>query len=396
MRAASDAAELKAPDLSARAAGLRYICNESHGITRKKRGKTFKYIDVSGTEVTDEETLARIKRLAIPPAWTEVWICPNPDGHLQATGRDARGRKQYRYHPRWREVRDESKYARMIAFAKTLPKIRQRLAQDLGRPGLPREKILATVVKLLETGFIRVGNEEYARANKSYGLTTLQDKHVKVRGGAMRFEFRGKSGKDHQIDIHDPYLARIVKHCQDLPGQELFQYIDENGRQLDVTSTDVNEYLREVTGQEFTAKDFRTWAGTVLAAMALQEVEKATTQKAAKKNIIRAIESVAERLGNTPTICKKCYVHPAVVDAYLEGIVIQMARRNARLALKDEQLRPEEKAVLQLLERRLEAEKSKPSLLQQLEASLQHRQKGKGRVKERMQRQVAMAAPSRD
>jgi DNA topoisomerase-1 len=274
---------------------------------------------------------------------------------LQATGRDARGRKQHRYHPRWRETRDQTKFTRLIAFARALPGIRKRIRADLKRSGLPRSKVLAAVVNLLEVSLIRVGNDEYARDNKSYGLTTMRDHHVDVSGARMRFQFRGKSGKKHAIDITDRRLAKIVKECQDLPGQEIFQYIDDDGKRQDVKSEDVNEYLREITGQDFTAKDFRTWAGTVLAAIALQEFDKFDSQTQAKKNVLRAIEAVAERLGNTPSICRKCYVHPMVLDAYMQGALLRTARQRAQEQWNSSitRLRPEETAVLALLQKRL-------------------------------------------
>jgi DNA topoisomerase I len=342
------------------------------GFSRQRAGKGFVFLDSRGKVIRDEPTLRRIKSLAIPPAWTDVWICPLSNGHLQATGRDARGRKQHRYHPRWREVRDDAKYARTIAFAKALPKIRRRVVRDLKLPGLSRNKVLATIVKLLEMSLIRVGNEEYANNNSSYGLTTMLDRHVKVNGSKMHFRFQGKSQKNHTIDVENPVLAKIVKSCQDLPGQELFQYIDERGRRQDVKSEDVNEYLREAVGGDFTAKDFRTWSGTVLAAMALAEFRKFDSKAQAKRNIIRAIETVAERLGNTPTICRKCYVHPAVIDSYLDGetfrVVRQRAERQMRTSLA--KLRPEEASVLTLLQQRVKAQANGTLLRSQLGASL--------------------------
>ena len=304
---------------SAKAAGLRYVYDRRPGITRKRWRGGFRYTGADGVVVRDEETLRRIKALAIPPAWTEVWICPIANGHLQATGRDAKGRKQSRYHARWREVRDEVKYERMLAFGAALPGIRRRVEEDLGRAGLPREKVLATIVRLMEVTFIRVGNEEYARANHSYGLTTMRRKHVVVEGGTIRFQFVGKSGKKHVIGVEDRRLARIVARCRDVPGYELFEYLDEDGVAHEVDSGDVNEYLREMTREHFTAKDFRTWAGTVLACAMLGECGAFETEKQGKTNVVRAIERVAERLGNTPSVCRKCYVHPAVVEAYLGG-----------------------------------------------------------------------------
>ena len=278
----------------------------------------------------------------IPPAWTDVWICPDPRGHIQATGRDARGRKQYRYHPRWREVRDEDKYGRLADFGRALPAIRRRIDRDLRRRGLPREKVLAAVVKLLETTFIRVGNDEYARQNRSYGLTTMRDAHVRVAGSKVRFLFRGKSGVEHQLELDDRRLARIVKQCRDLPGQELFQYLDERGAVVDVGSEDVNAYLKEITGTEFTSKDFRTWAGTVLAARLLGQAEPQSSVTAGKREIARAIDEVAKRLGNTRAVCRKCYVHPAVIEAYLDGSITRaLARPTAA-----------EAAILRLLKKR--------------------------------------------
>ncbi len=373
-RAEEDVAVVAAAKESAKSAGLRYINDGMPGIQRIPHGKNFTYSTADGKPVRDENTLARIKRFAIPPAWTDVWICPLENGHLQATGRDAKGRKQHRYHPRWREVRDESKYNRMLEFAKTLPKIRTRVERDLARKNLPREKVLATLVKILETGLIRVGNEEYEKQNQSYGLTTLKDRHAKIRGGTVQFKFKGKSGKHHEIDLTDARLARIVKRCQDLRGQELFQYVNADGKIQDVTSGDVNDYLREISGGEFTAKDFRTWAGTVLAAIALREFEKFDSQAQAKKHVRAAIERVAQRLGNTPTICRKCYVHPAIVDAYLGGTVIEAMRQRAREDFKKSlhSLNPEEAAVLTLLQQRLSADRKRRNtpLVEQLRRSV--------------------------
>jgi DNA topoisomerase I len=343
------------PVESAKAAGLRYVSDENPGIRRRRVGKGFAYTAADGMRLSDAATLARIKSLAIPPAWKDVWICPRPNGHIQATGRDEKGRKQYRYHPRWHEVRDETKYTRMIAFAAALSKIRERTAQDLAIPGLPREKVLATVVQLLEKTLIRVGNEEYARGNKSYGLTTMRNRHVAVSGSTLHFAFRGKSGVRHSIDVENRCLARVVARLQELPGQELFQYIDEGGQRQTIDSSDVNEYLREITGQDFTAKDFRTWAGTMLATLALQEFEAFDSQTQARKNIVRAIETVAERLGNTPSVCRKCYVHPAVLDAYLDGSMLDTIKQRAEQEMTEalHQLQPEEAAVLGLLQQRL-------------------------------------------
>ncbi len=348
--------ELKDPVKSAASAGLRYVSNESRGITRTHNGTGFCYRDPSGKIVRDEATLRRIKSLVIPPAWTEVWICTDPNGHLQATGRDLRKRKQFRYHPRWREVRDETKYARMIIFAKALPAIRERLKKDLALPGLPREKVLATVVRLLEVSLIRVGNDEYARQNDSFGLTTMRDQHVDVNGSRLRFHFRGKSGKWHDVDIRDRRLAKIVKSCQDLPGQELFQFMADDGQCRDVRSDDVNAYLRETSGEDFTAKDFRTWAGTVLAAMALKESGRFNTKAQAKKKVVTAIESVAKRLGNTPAVCKKCYVHPHILDSYLDGTLAKALKKPKDPPIAPDPLKGEEAAVLGLLQKRLSLE----------------------------------------
>lgn len=343
--------------------GLKYVNDQTPGLRRKARGKTLIYFDANGSQITDHNTLVRIKRLAIPPAWTEVWICPDEDGHIQATGRDARGRKQYRYHARWRVQRDENKFAHMIAFARALPRIRRRVQSDLRLKGLPRVKTLATVVRLLEATLIRVGNDEYARTNKSYGLTTMHDRHVRIRGGQIQFSFRGKSGVNHEINVHDPYLAKVVKRCQEIPGQELFAYRDEGGRPRDVTSQDVNAYLREAAGEDFTAKDFRTWAGTVLAAIALREFEEVTSQKQAKKNVITAVEAVAKTLGNTPAVCRKCYIHPAILDSYLTGTTIAtLAQRADRVTKQASRgLTREETTVLALLKRRLQQAAEKPA-----------------------------------
>jgi DNA topoisomerase I len=347
------------PVASARAAGLRYVNDSGPGLRRQRSGKGFRYLDAAGRPVRDAGTLGRIKALAIPPAWAEVWICPDPSGHLQATGRDERGRKQYRYHPRWRAVRDETKYGRMIAFARALPALREAVERDLALSGLPRRKVLAAVVRLLEATLIRVGNDEYARANRSFGLTTMRDRHVAIDGRSVRFRFRGKSGIRHAIDLEDPRLARVVRRCRDLPGQELFQYLDDAGQVRDIGSADVNDYLRETTGQDFTAKDFRTWAGTVLAALALQEFAAFDTKAQARKNVVRAVERVAERLGNTPSVCRKCYVHPAVLDSYLDGTMVDALKRRADAAMADiGRLRPEEAAVLALLQRRLAQEQA--------------------------------------
>jgi DNA topoisomerase-1 len=327
------------PGESARAAGLRYVVDSRPGIRRRKRGTGFTYTDSQGNPLRDREQIHRIVKLAIPPAWTEVWICPSPRGHLQATGRDARGRKQYRYHPQWRVVRDETKYSRMIAFAEALPQIRRRVESDLARAGLPRAKVLAVVVKLLETTLIRVGNEEYARENRSFGLTTLRNRHVEITGATVRFEFRGKSGKEHAVEIHDRRVARIVRRCRDLPGHELFQYLDEEGTRQSVSSDDVNEYLREVTGEDFSAKDFRTWGGTVLALAELLAAGRGAHgahgaddaddagdagEREAGRAVVEAVKRVAAELGNRPATCRKYYVHPAIIDSFLRGELSQV------------------------------------------------------------------------
>lgn len=348
------------PHASARAAGLRYVADSMPGIRRKRAGRGFTYVDAEGRRVTDRETLRRIRSLVIPPAWTHVWICPAGNGHLQATGRDARGRKQHRYHPLYRAVRDEVKYSRMAAFARALPAIRTRVREDLARQGVPREKVLAAVVRLLETTLIRVGNDEYARENDSFGLTTMRDEHAEVKGAKIKFRFRGKSGKEHDIELSDPRLAKIVKRCQDLPGEELFQYVDEDGTVRDVASGDVNDYLREITGEDFTAKDFRTWNGTVLAAVTLGECEPCETQTQLKKNIIATVKQVAERLGNRPATCRKYYVHPAVLDSYSAGELLEQLKPATKLTMVDG-LTPVEVCVARMLEKAIK-EKAAPEL----------------------------------
>jgi DNA topoisomerase I len=339
---------------AAEGAGLSYVSDVRPGYTRKAKGDDFEWFNADGQLIRDEQRLLRIKRLAIPPAWTEVWVSPLANGHIQATGRDARGRKQYLYHERWREVRDENKYDRIISFGKALPKIRRRIARDLKLPGLPRNKVLATVVQLLERTFIRIGNEEYARENKSFGLTTMKDRHVEVKGAKLRFRFRGKSGREHEVDVTDRRIAKIVSKLQDLPGQDLFQYLDDGGEVRDITSQDVNEYLREITGEDFSAKDFRTWAGTVLTAIALNAQEKFENGKQAKAIIKTAISAVAKILGNTPAICRKCYVHPAVLETYLDQKSIEGLTRTTEAALEreDVDLRSSEAVVLKFLEAR--------------------------------------------
>lgn len=336
-------------------AGLRYVSDDQPGYTRKSKGDDFEYFDTDGKPVHDETRLLRIRRLAIPPAYKEVWICPSPNGHIQATARDARGRKQYRYHERWREARDENKYGRMLVFGQALPKMRRQVNKDMGLHDLPQDKVLATVVHLLGRTFIRIGNEEYARENKSFGLTTMQDRHVEVKGAKLSFSFRGKSGVRHEIDVSDRRLANIIRKLQDLPGQDIFQYQDGTGEVRNVTSQDVNDYLQAITGEAFTAKDFRTWAGTVLTAMALSAYGPVENETQAKKNIRDAIAAVAKILGNTPTICRKCYVHPVVLESYLDGDMIGGLKQKTEEALSEnlEDLRAEEAAVMSFLQERL-------------------------------------------
>lgn len=347
---------------SARRVGLRYVSDARPGLHRAPVGKGFRYTDAQGQRVRDKETLTRINSLVIPPAWTDVWICAAHNGHIQVTARDARGRKQYRYHALWRKVRDENKYEHLISFGRALPVIRRQVEKHLALPGLPREKILATIVRLLETTMMRVGNEEYARSNGSFGLTTLRDKHVRIDGARLEFKFRGKSGVEHSIELTDRRLARIVSRCRELPGYELFQYLDGEGNRGSIDSEDVNEYLRQISGKRYTAKDFRTWAGTLLAALALREFEKFDSQTQAKKNLVRAIESVSVKLGNTPAICRKCYIHPVIMESYLEGSMLHAVQRRAEKGLLEgiHDLNPEEAAVLALLQQRLQRKPDQP------------------------------------
>jgi DNA topoisomerase-1 len=329
---------------AAKQAGLRYIPDSIRGIRREIAGKAFEYFGVNGRPITNEQKLRRIRALAIPPAWTDVWICPFPNGHLQVTARDARGRKQYRYHAKYRAVRDETKFDRMFAFSEVLPDTRERVEADLRRPGLPRAKILATVVWLLERTLIRVGSAEYARENETFGLTTLEYRHAKVSGSEVAFAFRGKSGKNHFVTVNDRRLARTVQRCQTLPGEQLFQYIDEEGNRQDVDSGDVNDYLREIAGPGITAKDFRTWAGTMLAAEALRDIGPAHLVKEKKANIVQAVDRVAARLGNTRAVCRKYYIHPVILEAYGRGLVIpfeapaEHKRRRSRKRLRDNEI----------------------------------------------------------
>ncbi len=343
------------PKDSAKVAGLRYVSDAKPGIGREKVGENVRYRKPDGALVKDEETLGRIKSLVIPPAWTKVWITTHSNGHLQATGRDARGRKQSRYHPKWREVRDENKYERMTHFADALPLIRERIQHDLALHGLPREKVLATIVSLMETTHIRVGNQEYAKENHSYGLTTMEHQHVDVQGSEIKFHFQGKSRVEHTISLHDKRLARIIRQCEELPGHELFQFVDHDGNHHVIDSQAVNDYLREITGQHFTAKDFRTWAGTVLAAQLLQNFDPFTSASQAKKNIVAAIKEVASQLGNTPSVCRKCYVHPAVIEAYMGGMSKKEAKHeiDKEIAKHEHALHDEERSLMELLQQRL-------------------------------------------
>jgi DNA topoisomerase-1 len=356
------AQEIVDPRDAAESAGLRYVSDERPGIRRKKAGTGFSYTRPDGSRLIEPDALKRIRALAIPPAWTDVWICPFPDGHIQATGRDAKGRKQYRYHARFREVRESTKYEHVVAFADALPFIRETVREHMALRGLPREKVLATVVHLLETTLIRVGNDDYARQNNSYGLTTLKNRHVAVNGNEVRFRFTGKGGKQWSLRVRDRRVAKIIRACQELPGQELLQYIDEQGNCQDVTSTDVNEYLKAITGKDITAKDFRTWAGTVLAAIALSELESFDSAAQAKHNLRSAIGKVSARLGNTPTICRKCYIHPEVLNSYMDGNLLLEIKSQAESELRSavENMKPEEAAVLALLRGRLAKQVEQP------------------------------------
>jgi DNA topoisomerase I len=335
---------------AAQLAGLRYTSDEQPGIRRQRKGRGFTYVDRDGVPIRDKGELGRMRRLVIPPAWIDVWISPSPLGHIQATGRDARGRKQYRYHERWREVRDEAKYGRLSDFAKALPRIRARVDADLARPGVSRERVLATAVRILDQTFIRVGNAEYARENGSFGLTTLRSKHVEVVGSRILFRFRGKSGKEHEVDVRDRRLARVVARLQQLPGQDLFRYLDADGEARAIESEDVNAYLREISGEDLSAKDFRTWAGTVLAARALAELGPARNERVARKRIVQAVDVVAARLGNTRAVCRKCYVHPLILDAYAANDLPAGLRRPEKMR-KGHELSTHEAAVAAMLAR---------------------------------------------
>ena len=304
------------PTAAARAAGLHYTSDDVPGIRRRRAGRGWRYVDAHGDAIQDEEDLRRIRALVIPPAWTDVWINPDPRGHIQATGRDERGRKQYRYHDRWRAVRDESKFEQLVAFGEALPRVREQVAADLSSRGLTHDKTIATIVRLLDESLIRIGNEAYVRENQSFGLTTLRDDHVDVNGEKVHFTFRGKSGKLHEVDVRDRRVARVIRTLQDLPGQLLFQFPDEQGELRPVRSEDVNDYLHAIAGEAFTAKDFRTWHGTVLAARALRDFGPAGTVQALKANIVAAVDATASRLGNTRAVCRASYIHPAVLAGY--------------------------------------------------------------------------------
>lgn len=346
---------------AATGAGLHYVTDGFAGISRRRSGKGWSYYDEDGARIGDAVTRKRLNALAIPPAWTDVWICPDPEGHIQVTARDARGRKQYRYHPSYREARDQSKFRRMLEFSEILPELRQRVERDLRAGELTRRQLLATVVWLLDKTLIRVGNDEYARANRSYGLTTLRRKHVQVKGALMRFSFRGKSGVEHCVMINDPRLARIVQRCQDMHGQEIFQYLDGFGKRRPILSDDVNDYLREASGRDITAKDFRTWGGTMVAAVELRAMGAASSRSEADRNILRALDAVADRLGNTRTVCRKYYVHPALLSAYHMGLTAPHSplpeTRNARSELSQAALRRDELVVLQFLHESVSAAK---------------------------------------
>lgn len=316
--------------------GLRYVDDSRAGYTREWKNGAFVFFNTQGKQLSDEADIKRINALAIPPAYTNVWICPDARGHLQATGRDARGRKQYRYHPHWRETRDATKYERMLAFSAVLPKLRARVARDLDLQGMPRNKVLATVVRLLDTTLVRIGSEEYARDNKSYGLTTLRKKHLSVKSGTLRFQFRGKSGIEHDVSVSDPRIAKIVKRCMDLPGHELFQYLDADGQRHAISSSDINDYLHEITGADFTAKDYRTWAGSVFALAALRKLAWETVTEA-RKHVVGTIKEVSKILRNTPAVCRKCYVHPAVIEAFEAGQLADELPSARRSGLKSDE-----------------------------------------------------------
>ena len=366
-KSAPDAVSAPVSAAALREADLRYVDDTRPGIRRRRLRQRFAYFSPQGTRIRDEDEIRRINKLAVPPAYTDVWICPDPQGHLQATGRDARGRKQYRYHPRWRELRDADKYGRLLEFGEALPRIRARVARDMALPGMPREKVLATLVKLLDATLIRVGNEEYARENRSFGLTTLRNRHVEVKGERISFRFRGKSGVEHDVAISDPRIARIIRRCLEIPGQELFQYLDEQGARRGVDSADVNNYLREISGADFSAKDYRTWAGSALALSRLRRCEFAS-QREAKSHVVSTLREVAQVLGNTPAVCRKAYVHPLVLESFMQGDLPEGAAKANR------QLRMEEARLLAFLR---EARRKPVKTVAQLLAESVERNKGK-------------------
>ena len=351
----SDTTTAETAKVDAGFVGLAYVSDEHPGISRKKRGGSFRYVGLDGNIIRDRSVLQRIRSIVIPPAWMDVWISPSAKGHIQATGRDDRGRKQYRYHPDFRAIRDGNKYEHIVVFGAALVKLRRQVNRDMSRHGLTRAKVIATVVYLLDATLIRVGNSSYARENGSFGLTTLRSDHVKIGGAALRFEFKGKSGKTWRLQMHDRRVARIVKSCQDLPGQDLFQYVDQTGARASIGSAHVNDYLRQTTGRDITAKDFRTWAGTVLAGTALRELEPFDTEATAKANVRAAIERVAARLGNTPTVCRKCYIHPAILDAYFNGALFSSPKRRAATKIREDRaaMKPEEVAIYHFLRHHL-------------------------------------------
>jgi DNA topoisomerase-1 len=343
--APDETADTGSPFCPALPSDLTYVDDTQPGISRRRLRGRYAYFDVDGERIREQSEISRIDKLAIPPAYTDVWICPEPSGHLQATGRDARGRKQYRYHPRWREIRDADKYERMLAFGRALPGLRATLEKHLAQPGMGRDKVMATVVSLLDSTLIRVGNDRYAKENKSFGLTTLRNRHVDVKGTAIRFRFRGKSGIEHQVKLSHPRLARIVKRCLELPGQHLFQYLDEDGGRHQVSSSDINAYLQTHAGEGFTAKDYRTWAGSALALASLCESSKNASRLDPRKQVVEIVKAVARQLGNTPAICRKCYIHPAVIDAFGDGRLAGLKKPRARKGL-----RAEEVALMRFLE----------------------------------------------
>jgi DNA topoisomerase-1 len=344
--------EIIDPEKSAEVADLCYVSDLSPGIKREKSGKRFIYIDIDGNKITDRKELKRIKSLIIPPAWKDVWICNDPNGHLQATGRDSKGRKQYRYHFRWQEIRNELKFDKMLAFGQVLPKIRQKTREDLALPGLPREKVLALVISIMEESLVRIGNPEYARENSTFGLTTMKNNHVKVENFNIKFKFRGKSGKYHEIKLRNPKLAKLIKRCQDLPGYDLFEYLDDEGNPHSISSTDINKYICDITNQNFTAKDYRTWGGSVYAMKVLQDFSEFDNETEAKKNITMAIKLIAKKLGNTTAVCKKYYIHPAVTEAYLNKTLNSVIENNKYSQSED--LHPEEIALIKLIEQKIQ------------------------------------------